>query len=175
MEAKATAKFVRYTPRKVNQVCTLIRGKRVSKAFEVLSFLPKSSATLVEKVLKSATANSGRLKDYSNLKVKEAWVGDGPILKRMRPGPMGRGMPIKKRTSHLTIVVTDVGVAPEKRKKKTVKKTVAAAAPAAEKTVETKKEEVKKDVLSAKKEAVEKDVSSEKKAAKKEAVKEEKK
>jgi large subunit ribosomal protein L22 len=121
MEAKATAKFVRYAPRKVNQVLTLIRNQRVAKAFEVLSFLPKSSATLVEKVLKSATANSGRLKDFSGLKVKEAWVGNGPILKRMRPGPMGRGMPIKKRTSHLTIIVTDAGIAPERRKKKTTK------------------------------------------------------
>lgn len=126
MEAKATAKFVRYTPRKVNQVCTLIRGKKVEKAFETLSFLPKSAATLVEKVLKSATANSGKLKDYSGLKVKEAWVGNGPILKRMRPGPMGRGMPVKKRTSHLTIIVTDTGVMPDKRKKKTVAKPVSA-------------------------------------------------
>jgi large subunit ribosomal protein L22 len=126
MEAKATAKFVRYTPRKVNQVCTLIRGKKVEKAFETLSFLPKSAAALVEKVLKSATANSGRLKDYSGIKVKEAWVGNGPILKRMRPGPMGRGMPVKKRTSHLTIVVTDAGVMPDKRKKKTAAKPVSA-------------------------------------------------
>jgi large subunit ribosomal protein L22 len=126
MEAKATAKFVRYTPRKVNQVCTLIRGKKVAKAFETLSFLPKSASTLVEKVLKSATANSGKLKDFSGLKVKEAWVGNGPILKRMRPGPMGRGMPVKKRTSHLTVVVTDIGVMPDKRKKKVVTKPVSA-------------------------------------------------
>jgi large subunit ribosomal protein L22 len=120
MQAKATAKFVRYTPRKVNQVLMLIRSKKVEKAFEILSFLPKSAAVLVNKVLRSATANSGKLKDYSDLKVKEAWVGNGPILKRMRPGPQGRGMPIKKRTSHLTIVVTDVGVV-EKRKKTVVK------------------------------------------------------
>jgi len=147
MEAKAIAKFVRYTPRKVNQVCTLIRGKRVEKAFEILSFLPKSAATLVEKVLKSATANSGRLKDYSSLKVKEAWVGNGPIMKRMRPGPMGRGMPVKKRTSHLTIVVTDVGVMADKRKKKTIAKPVSA------NTTTAVKPEVKKDnVLGAKKE-----------------------
>ena len=138
MQAQATAKFVRYTPRKVNQVLSLIRNKRVSKAFEILSFLPKSAGTLVEKVLKSATANSGKLKDFSNLKVKEAWVGNGPILKRMRPGPMGRGMPIKKRTSHLTIVVTDAGVAPEKRNKKV-----------AGKTVSEIKTEVKKDILGA--------------------------
>ncbi|GHT61755.1 50S ribosomal protein L22 [Endomicrobiia bacterium] len=120
MEAKATAKFVRYTPRKVNQVLTLIRNKRVEKAFVILSFLPKSAVVLVQKVLRSATANAGRLDDFSGLKVKEAWVGNGPILKRMRPGPKGRGMPIKKRTAHFTIVVTDVGVAPEGRKRKRV-------------------------------------------------------
>ncbi|MDR3256471.1 MAG: 50S ribosomal protein L22 [Endomicrobium sp.] len=124
MEAKATAKFVRYTPRKVNQVLTLIRNKKVEKAFEILSFLPKSAATLVEKNLKSATANAGKLKDYSNLKVKEAWVGNGPTLKRMRPGPQGRSMPIKKRTAHLTIVVTDANVSAEKRKKKEIKKEI---------------------------------------------------
>ena len=145
MEAKAIAKFVRYTPRKVNQVCTLIRGKKVEKAFETLSFLPKSAATLVGKVLKSATANAGRLKDPSSLKVKEAWVGNGPIMKRMRPGPMGRGMPIKKRTAHLTIVVTDRGIVPDKRKKKTAVKPVSA-------NTITIKPEVKKDnVLGAKK------------------------
>ena len=121
MQAQATAKFVRYAPRKVNQVLTLIRNKRVEKAFEILSFLPKSSSGLVKKVLKSATANSGKLKDYSGLKIKEAWGGNGPILKRMRPGPMGRGMPIKKRTSHLTIVVTDAGATAERRKKKASK------------------------------------------------------
>jgi len=129
MEAKATVKFVRYTPRKVNQVLTLIRNKRVEQAFEILSFLPKSAATLVDKVLKSAVANAGKLKDYSNLKVKEAWVGGGPTLKRMRPGPQGRGMPVKKRTVHLTIVVTDAGVAPLKNKKEAsaVKTTTTAA------------------------------------------------
>jgi large subunit ribosomal protein L22 len=118
MEAKATAKFVRYTSRKVNNVLTLIRNKKVESAVEILSFLPKSAALLVKKVLRSATANTGKLKDFSNLKVKEAWVGNGPTLKRMRPGQRGRGMPVKKRTAHLTIVVTDVDVTSEKREKR---------------------------------------------------------
>ncbi|MDR0956583.1 MAG: 50S ribosomal protein L22 [Endomicrobium sp.] len=109
MEAKATAKFVRYTPRKVNQVLMLIRNKSVTKAFDILSFLPKSVVLFIEKVLKSAVANIGKLENFSNLKIKEAWVGNGSILKRIRPGPQGRGMPVKKRTSHLTIVVTDLG------------------------------------------------------------------
>ncbi|GHT10110.1 50S ribosomal protein L22 [Endomicrobiia bacterium] len=107
MEAKATAKFVRYTPRKVNQVLALIRNKKVEKTLEILSFLPKSTAVFVKKVLKSATANAGKFEDYSGLKVKEAWVGNGPILKRIRAGSKGRSMPIKKRTVHLTIIVTD--------------------------------------------------------------------
>ncbi|MDR1663223.1 MAG: 50S ribosomal protein L22 [Endomicrobium sp.] len=124
MEAKATAKFVRYTPRKVNQVLSLIRNKKVEKAFEILSFLPKSAAILVKKVLKSATANLGKLSDFSKLKIKEAWVGNGPILKRMRPGPQGRSMPIKKRMSHLTIIVSDTGVSGTERVRKKSSKIV---------------------------------------------------
>jgi large subunit ribosomal protein L22 len=127
MEAKATAKFVRYTPRKVNQVLALIRNKRVGKAFEILSFLPKAAAQLVEKVLKSATANAGKFGDYSDLKVKEAWVGSGSILKRIRARSKGRSVPIKKRMAHLTIIVTDVDVLVEKKQiKKTVKNEIEA-------------------------------------------------
>jgi len=125
MQAIATAKFIRCTPRKVNQVLSLIRGKSVIKAFEVLSFLSKSAAPIVEKVLKSATANTGSVKDISSYSVKEAWVGAGPILKRMRPGPQGRGMPIKKRMSHLTVVVTDeIPIKTRKKKNNKVKEIV---------------------------------------------------
>ena len=122
MEARAIARFVRYAPRKVNQVLTVIRNQRVDKAFEILSFLPKNATELVEKVLKSAVANAGKLKDFSGLKVKEAWVGQGPTLKRMRPGPMGRGLGYKRKTSHLTVIITDEGVVAEKRKKRVVAK-----------------------------------------------------
>jgi large subunit ribosomal protein L22 len=124
MEAKATAKFVRYTPRKVNQVLALIRNKKVEKAFEILSFLPKLAAKLVKEVLKSAIANAGKFEDYSNLKVKEAWIGSGSILKRIRAGSKGKSLPIKKRMVHLTIVVTDVGVSVEKTKRRTAKKEI---------------------------------------------------
>jgi large subunit ribosomal protein L22 len=157
MQAKAIAKFVRYAPRKVEQVLTVIRNKRVEKAFEALAFLPKTSTTLVEKVLKSAVANAGKLKDYSGLKVKECWVGQGPTLKRMRPGPMGRGLPYKRKTSHLTIIVTDEGVVLEKRKKKVTvqapvlpgtagtKKATKKTVKKAEAKAEVKKEEVKEE------------------------------
>jgi large subunit ribosomal protein L22 len=115
MEAKAIARFVRYTPRKVNQVLPLIRNKKVDKAFEILSCLPKSAAVLVKKVLKSATANSGKFEDFSKIKVKEAWVGNGPILKRMRSGYQGKSMPVKKRTAHLTVIVTDIDLVQNKK------------------------------------------------------------
>jgi large subunit ribosomal protein L22 len=118
MQATATAKFIRYTPRKINQVLSLIRGKSVLKAVEILSFLPKSAATVVDKVVKSAVANTGVVKDASSYTIKEAWVGAGPTLKRMRTGPKGRGMPVKKRMAHLTVVVTDeIPIVARKKKK----------------------------------------------------------
>lgn len=173
MEARAIARFVRYAPRKVNQVLTVIRNQRVDKAFEILSFLPKNATELVEKVLKSAVANAGKLKDFSGLKIKEAWVGQGPTLKRMRPGPMGRGLGYKRKTSHLTIIVTDEGVVPEKRKKKVVEQ--ASVASAVESTaVTTEKAEVpakkvRKTVKKTEKKAEKKtEKKTEKKAEKKE-------
>lgn len=107
MEAKATAKFVRNTPRKTNQVLSLIRGKKIPKAIEALSFTPKAASMVVGKVLNSAIANAGALGNFNDFIVKEAWVCNGNILKRMISGPKGRGMPIKKRTAHLTIVISD--------------------------------------------------------------------
>lgn len=107
MEATATSKFQRYAPRKVNQVLGLIRNKPVEKAMEILSFAPKSSTALISKTLKSAVANTGKAKSPAGLKVKECWVGQGPTLKRMRPGPQGRGMPYKRKMCHLTIKVGD--------------------------------------------------------------------
>ncbi|MDR1721144.1 MAG: 50S ribosomal protein L22 [Endomicrobium sp.] len=107
MEVKAIAKFVKCTPRKVNQVLALIRNKRVEKAIEILSFLPKTAALIAEKVLKSAVANAGKLKDYSDLKVKEAWVGSGSELKRVMICSKARKRIVRKKMAHITIVVTD--------------------------------------------------------------------
>lgn len=118
MEAVARAKFVRHAPRKVNQVLGLIRNKPVEKAFSILQFTPKTVATFIGKTLRSAVANAGRMKNMSGLKVKECWIGQGPVLKRMRPGPMGRGMPYKRKTCHLTVVVTEMTAAEMKGKKK---------------------------------------------------------
>lgn len=123
MEALAVERYLRYAPRKVNQVLGLIRNKPVEKAFEILSFTPKIVKTAITKTLKSAVANSGQRKNIGTLKVKECWIGQGPALKRMRPGPMGRGMPYKRKTCHITIVVGEMSADEIKAKKKKQKPT----------------------------------------------------
>lgn len=123
MEAIARSRFARYAPRKVNQVLSLIRNKPVEKAFEILSFTPKNSAVLIHKTLKSAVANAGRIRNMGGLKIKQCWVGKGQYLKRMRTGPMGRGMMYTRKTSHLSIVVCDMTQAEiEKYKSKNKRK-----------------------------------------------------
>ena len=109
MEARATAKEVRTVPRKARLVIDLIRGKSVKEADIILKNLNKESARLIRKVLISATANAennlGLNKD--NLYVKEAFINEGRTLKRMRFGSRGHVEPIKKRTRHITSVVSD--------------------------------------------------------------------
>ena len=109
MEARAIAKEVRTVPRKARLVIDLIRGKSVREADIILKNLNKESARLIRKVLISATANAeNNLNlDKNNLYVKEAFINEGRTLKRMRFGSRGHVEPIKKRTSHITIVVSD--------------------------------------------------------------------
>ena len=109
MEARAIAKEVRTVPRKARLVIDLIRGKSVKEADIILKNLNKESARLIRKVLISATANAeNNLKlDKNNLYVKEAFINEGRTLKRMRFGSRGHVEPIKKRTSHITIVVSE--------------------------------------------------------------------
>lgn len=109
MEAKAIAKYVRMSPMKIGIVLDLIRGKNVNEAFAILQYTPKDAAVVVNKVLKSAVANAENNNnlDASNLFVAEAYVGGGPILKRFRPHAQGRAFSIKKRTSHITLVVKE--------------------------------------------------------------------
>jgi len=105
LATRAVAKFVRIGPRKVGQVLDLIRGKGVLEAYEILKFTPKSSANAVEKVLRSAVANTRTPTDKENLYIAEAYVGGGPSLKRFMPRAMGRAAPFKRRTCHIYIVV----------------------------------------------------------------------
>ena len=106
--AKATAKTVRIPARKARLVIDLIRGKNVTEAFGILKFTPRSGAYLIEKVLKSAVANAENNfdLDVEDLYVSEAYVNEGPTLKRFRPRAKGSASPINKRTSHITVVVS---------------------------------------------------------------------
>lgn len=109
MEARAIAKNVRIAPRKARLVIDLIRGKSVAEADIILSNLNKEAARLIRKVLTSATANATNnlgLKQ-EDLKVKKAIVDGGLVMKRMNFDSRGYVAPIKKRTSHITIVVSD--------------------------------------------------------------------
>lgn len=108
MEARAIARYIRVTPRKANQVLSLIRGKRVDQATELLDFTPKHVARVIGKVLKSAVANAVALEGKINieqLRVKHATAGAGPTLKRFLPRAQGRATPLLKRSCHITIVV----------------------------------------------------------------------
>lgn len=106
MEAIAHAKHVRISPRKVDQILMLVRGKSVAQALSELRLVTKSARPLVEKVLGSAFSNAGQ-QNPDQWYVSQAWVGAGPQIKRMRAHAMGRGATIRHRTAHMTIVLTD--------------------------------------------------------------------
>lgn len=108
-KAKAVARHVRIAPRKVRLVVDLIRGKAVGEAIAILRLTPKSSSPVVEKLLNSALANAENnyQMDVNNLVISEAFVDEGPTMKRFRPRAQGRASRINKRTSHITIVLTE--------------------------------------------------------------------
>ena len=110
MEARAVHRYIGSSPRKMRLLIDLIRGMNVEKAIEVLHFHSKHASKDAEKVLRSAVANymnkeEGGKVEPSELFVKEAFVNQGPTLKRISPAPMGRAYRIRKRSCHLTIVV----------------------------------------------------------------------
>ena len=109
MEARAIAKGVRIPPRKARLVIDLVRGKSVAEADKILKNLNKEAARLIRKVLTSAVANAeNNLQlDKTKLYVTKAFVNEGTTLKRMRFGSRGHVDPIKKRTSHINIVVSE--------------------------------------------------------------------
>ncbi len=109
MEARAKARFVRVTPRKARRVVDLIRGMPADQAQATLKFAPQSASDPVGKVLASAIANAGQVSNLSAgaLVVSRAWVDEGPTLKRFRPRAQGRGYRVLKRTSHITVIVSD--------------------------------------------------------------------
>jgi large subunit ribosomal protein L22 len=109
MEARAQARYVRVTPRKARRVVDLIRGLPADQAQAVLAFAPQAASDPVGKVLASAIANAEAVgsADRELLVVSRAWVDEGPTLKRFRPRAQGRAYRINKRTSHITVILSE--------------------------------------------------------------------
>jgi large subunit ribosomal protein L22 len=108
MEARAQARYIRVTPMKARRVVDLIRGMGATEAQAVLRFAPQAASVPVGKVLDSAIANAAHNYDHTDadsLYIAEAYVDEGPTLKRFRPRAQGRAYRIRKRTSHITVVV----------------------------------------------------------------------
>ena len=111
MEAKATVKYVRMSAPKARRTIDLIRGRQVDEARRILKFSTLGAARTVEKALDSAIANAEQNQGAApqNLIVDRAWVDEGPTLKRWRPRAYGRATRVRKRTSHITLVVKSLG------------------------------------------------------------------
>ena len=110
LEARAINRYINSSPRKMRLVIDLIRGKSIPDALAILHFSPKHAAKVAEKVVRSAVSNlqnkdeAGRI-ETDTLFIKEAFVNEGPSLKRMLPAPMGRAYRMVKRSNHLTVVI----------------------------------------------------------------------
>ncbi|MFQ5466010.1 MAG: 50S ribosomal protein L22 [Thermodesulfobacteriota bacterium] len=109
MEAKASIRYLRVSPQKARLVADLIRGKSVDEALAMLTHTKKAVGRDMAKLVKSALANAENNMnlDVDSLFVKRAYVDNGPSTKRMRPRAMGRGNILKKRTSHITVVLDE--------------------------------------------------------------------
>src|SRR5690554_7165096 len=109
MEARATAKYIRISPRKVKIVIDLVRGKNLGEALNILNFTPKAASEPVLKLIRSAAANAENNYDMNveNLYVAEIQANQGPTLKRFRPRAQGRATQILKRTSHITFALKE--------------------------------------------------------------------
>ena len=112
MEVRASARYVRISPMKVRMLADAIKGKPVEKAMEMLRFMPQKGAGIVEKVLRSAVANADQQPDIDidSLVVGNLLVDCGPMFKRFRARARGRGTRILKRSSHVTVVLTEASV-----------------------------------------------------------------
>ena len=109
LEATATLRFARISARKVKIVADLIRGKKVDEALAIVKFTPKASSETIEKLLKSAIANAenNHGMNRGNLVVSEIYANQGPTMKRIRAASKGSAARIRKRTSHITIVLKE--------------------------------------------------------------------
>ena len=111
MEAKATMKYARTSPRKMRRVVDLVRGQHVEEARRILRFSPLGASRDIGKLLDSAVANAEQTPGIvaQNLVVDRIFVDEGPTLRRFRPRAYGRATRVRKRTSHVTVVVKSMG------------------------------------------------------------------
>lgn len=109
MEVQALTKYARMSPKKVRDVARAIQGRPASEALDLLRFTPRKSARLLHKTLTSAVANAENNHNLSadDLVIKSALVEDGPVLRRFQPVGRGSAHPIRKRMSHIRIILTD--------------------------------------------------------------------
>lgn len=109
MTSKATLKFARVSPQKARLVANMIRGRDLDEALEMLSFTPRKSAPMIKKLIESAVANAEHLYgegvDIDSLYVQTITVDQGTSLRRFRPRAQGRATPVKKQTSHISVVL----------------------------------------------------------------------
>ena len=109
MEIRAAARYVRISPQKVRLIMGQVRGKKVEEALNELSFAPQRGARIVKKLIDSAVANAQENAgmDVDSLYIAKIYADEGPTLKRWRPRALGRATRIRKRTSHLTVVLDE--------------------------------------------------------------------
>jgi large subunit ribosomal protein L22 len=109
MEVNAAARFVRISPRKIRLVMDQVRGKKVEEAVTMLSFMPQRGARILKKLINSAVANAEQNSgvDVDTLFIKRIYADEGPTLKRFRARALGRATRIRKRTSHLTVILDE--------------------------------------------------------------------
>jgi len=110
MESRAVAKYMRISPQKVRKLAYTIKGKRVGAGVDILKFMPQKASGMVLKVINSAVANAtlqDENVDVDDLFIKNIYVDQGPTLKRFRARARGRGTRILKRTSHITVILSE--------------------------------------------------------------------
>jgi large subunit ribosomal protein L22 len=107
--AKAVGRYIRVSPQKARLVIDLIRGKPVEEALNILEYSPKAVARIIAKILRSAIANAEENSeaDVDALYISQAFADDGPTQRRYLPRAMGRATPIRKRSSHITIILDE--------------------------------------------------------------------
>ncbi|MBC8417602.1 MAG: 50S ribosomal protein L22 [Proteobacteria bacterium] len=109
MEIRAAARFVRISSQKIRIIMGQVRGKKVEEALNLLSFAPQRGARILKKLINSAVANAQETAgmDVDSLYIAKVYADEGPTLKRWRPRALGRATRIRKRTSHLTVVLDE--------------------------------------------------------------------